>query len=67
MKQGILKKALRSEAPVWCEQCRLRIAPYEEAAIDGSQAFHKHCFQKVEMKEVMDGRPETPGLDLALA
>jgi hypothetical protein len=37
---------LRAEKPVWCDHCRLRIAPYEAATIHGEHAFHKHCWAR---------------------
>ena len=68
MKQRSADKRSRTEEPVWCEHCRVRIAPYEEAAIADSRAFHKNCFRKAERKgsreeELLEGS----GLDLVVA
>jgi hypothetical protein len=50
MKRRELSERSRIETPVWCDHCRVRIAPYEEIAIAGTQAFHARCVQKEEIK-----------------
>jgi hypothetical protein len=60
-------KRLRTEEPVWCDHCRVRIAPYEEATIAGAKAFHKHCFQKEETNRSDHDPFDGTGLTLALA
>ena len=67
MKQRSADKRSRTEEPVWCEHCRVRIAPYEEAAIDGTKAFHTHCFRKQEIKKSSHDPLDETGLTLALA
>jgi len=36
------------EAPVddriWCEQCRIRIAPNEERAVNRGKVYHQRCY-----------------------
>ena len=66
MKQRSADKRSRTDEPVWCEHCRVRIAPYEEAAVAGTKAFHIRCFRKEEIKK--SGEPlEETDLTLALA
>ena len=36
------------ETPIWCDHCRVRIAPYEQIVTAETKAFHVHCFQKEE-------------------
>lgn len=67
MKQKRISKRSRIENPVWCDHCRIRIAPYEEIEIAGKKAFHRHCFDKVEMKKPDDGPLAGSGLTLAFA
>jgi hypothetical protein len=67
MKQRSANKRSRIEEPIWCDHCRVRIAPYEEAATAGRKAFHKHCFDKEEIKKSGHGPLKDPGLTLALA
>jgi hypothetical protein len=50
MKRKEISERSRIENPVWCDHCRVRIAPYEEIAIAGVQAFHARCVQKEEVK-----------------
>jgi hypothetical protein len=67
MNQKNASKRSRLEEPIWCDHCRVRIAPYEEAAIAGKKAFHKHCFEKEEIKKPGHGPLDDAGLTLALA
>jgi len=54
------------ETPIWCDHCRLRVAPYEEAAAEGSKIFHMHCFGKQEMKKSGNGPLGDSALGVAL-
>ena len=67
MKRAQAKKHRPVEKPVWCDHCRVRIAPYEEVAITGTKAFHASCFQKEEPAKSKSGRIDNSGLTLALA
>src|SRR5437870_4472791 len=42
------------EEPVWCDHCRVRIAPYEETVTVGGKSFHKHCFSKAHKSSVTE-------------
>jgi hypothetical protein len=66
MKQRFPGRRLQTERPVWCDHCRLRIAPYEDVTIASARKFHKHCFRKVEITESPEGNLDRPGLDLAI-
>ena len=46
MRQLVHSKPSHLKEPIWCDFCRLRIAPYEKAAISGAKAFHSRCFPK---------------------
>src|SRR5438034_11839227 len=48
MKKKGSNKCSELEEPVWCDHCRVRIAPYEETLTAGAKSFHKHCFSKAE-------------------
>ena len=41
------EKPQRPDEPIWCEGCRVRIAPYDKTAkmID-DRIFHSHCLLK---------------------
>jgi hypothetical protein len=57
----------RIEEPLWCDHCRVRIAPYEKAESAGTKTFHAGCFRKQELKESSQGQLDGPGLTLATA
>ena len=67
MKQVRNKKRRPVENPIWCDHCRVRIAPYEEVATAGTKAFHIRCFRKEETAKSPNGLVENSGLTLALA
>jgi hypothetical protein len=67
MKQVRNNKRERIENPVWCDHCRVRIAPYEKIATTDSKSFHVHCFQKERITKSQDGLRENPGLSFAVA
>src|SRR5262249_29295465 len=46
--QGV---AMRSEQPIWCVECFLRIAPYELHTVYQNQDYHQNCFLKRVRKE----------------
>jgi hypothetical protein len=53
---------LRKDAlPVWCDHCRLRIAPYEATENAGGKVFHKHCFPKLKLNASAIGSSKGPG------
>ena len=55
------------EEPVWCDHCRIRIAPYEQTVTADAKSFHKHCLRKAK-RDVSDHGPlGGSGLSLALA
>ena len=37
---------MRVEQPMWCVECRLRIAPYELHTVYQRQDYHQPCFMK---------------------
>ena len=67
MKEKGFNKLSKLEAPVWCDHCRVRIAPYEETVSAGARSFHNHCFGKVERDASGHGPLGGSGLSLALA
>lgn len=67
MKRAHGNKHRPVEKPIWCDHCRVRIAPYEEVATSGTKAFHARCFQKEETAKSQNGPIENSGLTLALA
>jgi hypothetical protein len=47
-------KSLRSKAsvsiltqPVWCNHCRIRIAPYDMRTVHQGKDYHRDCYAKV--------------------
>jgi hypothetical protein len=48
-----VKRQSRStgELPAWCDDCRVRIAPYEDFVTRDRKAFHRRCFRKSERIE----------------
>ena len=42
---------MRSEQPIWCVECFLRIAPYELHTVYQHKDYHQHCFMKRVRKE----------------
>ena len=36
-----------AEFRIWCEACRIRIAPQEERTIAGGKIYHPHCYSKL--------------------
>ena len=47
-------KAKKPEVPtaefrVWCEECRIRIAPHEERALQDGKAYHRRCYSRLPM------------------
>jgi hypothetical protein len=67
MKQRGISQRSRIENPVWCDHCRVRIAPYEEIAVTGTKAFHARCVQKEEIKKSNQGPLGESDLTFALA
>ena len=67
MKQRGINKRTQTENPIWCDHCRLRIAPYEQIAKAGTKAFHAHCFNKEGKKPSEHGPFEEPGLTFVTA
>ena len=43
-----LPARLRTEQPVWCDECRVRIAPYEVAVVTGNRALHIRCSRRLD-------------------
>jgi hypothetical protein len=67
MKQRLTTNRSRIEEPLWCDHCRVRIAPYEQAAGAGTKAFHADCFRKLGLKESSQGPFDERALSLATA
>ena len=45
-------KAKKAEVPtaefrVWCEECRIRIAPHEERMLQDGKAYHGRCYSRL--------------------
>ena len=57
----------RIEEPLWCDHCRVRIAPYEKATRAETKTFHADCFRKQGLKESSQEPFDEPGLTLATA
>ena len=45
---------MRSEHPVWCDKCHLRIAPYERRTVYRKIIYHQECFLKLVREEAND-------------
>ena len=45
---------MRTEQPVWCVECSLRIAPYEVHTVYQRKDFHQNCFMKRVRREADD-------------
>jgi hypothetical protein len=62
MNSRLARRRSYDEQPVWCDECRVRSAPYEEAAINEELKFHLMCYRKSEVKDltlpVVDARSE---------
>jgi hypothetical protein len=43
--------AMRSENPVWCAKCCLRIAPYAAQTVYRRNKYHENCFLKLVHEE----------------
>jgi hypothetical protein len=67
MNQPRLKNRAKAEEPVWCDICRVRIAPYEGVVARATRRFHQHCFRKVELEQSNARRFDEDGLDLVPA
>jgi hypothetical protein len=67
MKQRGINKRSQNENPIWCDHCRVRIAPYEEIAIAGAKAFHAHCFNKEGKRQSKHDPFEEAGLNFVTA
>jgi hypothetical protein len=67
MNQRFSDSRLKSERPIWCDHCRIRIAPYEDVRLVSARAFHKHCFRKAEITESAERDSDQPALDIAIA
>ena len=65
MNQRFSDRRLQTEGPVWCDHCRIRIAPYEEVTIASARTFHKQCFRKADITESAAGNLDGRDLDLA--
>jgi hypothetical protein len=50
---------MRSEEPVRCAKCYLRIAPYELRRVHRKTTYHQHCFIKL-VREGADPEKTTP-------
>jgi hypothetical protein len=37
---------MRTEQPIWCVECCLRIAPYELHTVYQHKDYHQQCFMK---------------------
>jgi hypothetical protein len=46
---------MRSEQPVWCAKCYLRVAPYDVQTVYHKKTYHQHCFLKL-VREATDQR-----------
>jgi hypothetical protein len=47
---------MRSESPVWCAKCYLRIAPYDLRTVYRKRIYHQHCFLKLVREEANQER-----------
>jgi hypothetical protein len=36
--------------PIWCNHCRIRIAPYDLRTVSRGKDYHRECFVKVTAK-----------------
>jgi hypothetical protein len=67
MKQTGNTNRSRIEEPLWCDHCRVRVAPYERAVTARTKTFHADCFRKRELKKSSQEPFDKSGLTLATA
>jgi hypothetical protein len=39
---------IQLEDPVWCDGCRIRIAPYDQHVVVGQKLYHRGCYSRYE-------------------
>jgi hypothetical protein len=59
------KSRTHVEDPVWCDQCQVRIAPYEQAVSRGTRTLHERCAKRNDPEPPSSDRFEETGLKLA--
>src|SRR5262245_62161380 len=42
------KSRIHVEDPIWCDQCQVRIAPYEQAVLRGTKTLHERCSKRTD-------------------
>src|SRR5262245_42823700 len=42
------RSRMHVEDPVWCDQCQVRIAPYEQAVMRGTKTLHERCSKRTD-------------------
>ena len=55
-KTAKLQKVVVRINPIWCNECCLRIAPYEEKIVVGKNAYHKSCSVKLSVAAAAPAR-----------
>jgi hypothetical protein len=44
----------KTEPKVWCEICRIRVAPNEKRIVVQGKTYHMHCYSKLDSKQKID-------------
>ena len=61
MQSGKRQSRSAGELPAWCDDCRVRIAPYEDFVTRDRKTFHRRCFRKSEVRDSAADQFPTPG------
>jgi len=48
MKQVTREDRVAEEPRPWCDECCVRVAPYEDFVTHRKRKFHRHCFLKLQ-------------------
>lgn len=51
MKQIQKKRITEQQPQMWCDDCCVRIAPYEDFATYNKRTLHRQCLQKAKRRE----------------
>jgi hypothetical protein len=57
---------MRSQLPIWCAKCCLRIAPYAAQTVYHRNKYHQSCFLKLVREEADLHKASEGGIKLAL-
>lgn len=66
MKQIQKKRTTEQQPQMWCDDCRVRIAPYEDYATYNKRTLHRQCVEKAKRRAATSILAAT-NLDAAMA